>query len=300
MAKLQPLVSVIVPCYKMGRYIVEALQSVASQSYSQWELIVVDDCGPEDGTHGAVSEFGSRFPDHRVEYMRNAENRGVSATRNTAIAAAHGDFLAFLDPDDSWFPPHLANSIDAFLSNDPAVAVVTNPVEIFWNEEMKLSPRRWRVESWKRRYFPESLVIENFIPPSATLVRQDALAEVGGFDVTPALQHIEDYDLWIRLADQGYRFVFLDEVTARYRKHDAAATADLDKGRRRSHELCSRHIGFFVRMQGKLIQDLYEEVQIANREITRLKDAVRNPVRWLFNQGKRRLTARFSSQRSGA
>src|SRR5215831_13863239 len=107
MAKLQPLVSVIIPSYKMGAYIGEALQSVGGQSYRRWEVVVVDDCGPDDGTYDVIKAFRTSFPDHRVECVRHPTNRGVSAARNTAIAAAEGEFLAFLDPDDSWFPDHL-------------------------------------------------------------------------------------------------------------------------------------------------------------------------------------------------
>jgi glycosyltransferase involved in cell wall biosynthesis len=298
MAKSQPLVSVIVPCYKMGRYVAEALQSVASQTYLRWEVIVVDDCGPDDGTQEAVKAFAARCQNHRVEYLRHAQNLGVSATRNTAIATAQGDFVAFLDPDDLWYSSHLSHCIAAFLA-DEALAVVTASVEVFWDGELARSPGRANVENWKRQYFPESLAIHNFIPPSATLVRRNALLDTGGFDVSPGLQHIEDYDLWIRLAAKGYGFTFLDEVTARYRKHDAAATADLEKDRQRNHELRARHIGFFMGMQGKLIQDLYEELQSTNREVARLKDAVRNPLRWLINQGKRRFMTRFASPSDG-
>jgi glycosyltransferase involved in cell wall biosynthesis len=296
MAKSQPLVSVIVPCYKMGRYVSEALQSVASQTYQRWEVIVVDDCGPDDGTEEAVTAFRTRWPNHRVEYLRHAQNLGVSATRNTAIATAQGDFFAFLDPDDLWYSNHLRNCIAAFLA-DEAVAVVTAPVEVFWDKELARSPTRLNVEKWKTQYFPESLAIHNFIQPSATLVKRNALVDAGGFDVTPGLQHIEDYDLWIRLAAKGYRFIFLDEVTAGYRKHPSAATADLEKDRHRNNAIRARHIGFFISMQGKLIQDLYEEIEITNQELMRLREALRNPIRWLINQGRKRLTANASNRR---
>lgn len=67
-----PLVSVIMPCYKMGRFIGEALESVGKQTYTNWEVIAVDDCGPEDGTHKIVKDFASKHLDHRIEYIRHA------------------------------------------------------------------------------------------------------------------------------------------------------------------------------------------------------------------------------------
>jgi glycosyltransferase involved in cell wall biosynthesis len=110
------MVSVIIPCYKMGRYVGEALASVGSQTYSDWEIIVVDDAGPEDGTRQEVADFARRFQDHRVELISHEVNRGVSAARNTAIRHARGKFLAFLDPDDLWLPEKLAKQIRIFES----------------------------------------------------------------------------------------------------------------------------------------------------------------------------------------
>ena len=99
-----PAFSIIIPAYKMGRFIGEALASVGVQSCRDWEVIVVEDCGPEDGTEAIVRDFAKAHPNHRVEFIRHERNTGVSGARNTAIAAARGDFLAFLDPDNYWLP----------------------------------------------------------------------------------------------------------------------------------------------------------------------------------------------------
>ena len=101
----------------MGRYVGEALESVGSQTYSDWEVIVVDDAGPEDGTREAVADFARRFPDHRVEFVRHEVNRGVSAARNTALRHARGKFVAFLDPDDFWLPEKLLKQLRTFESD---------------------------------------------------------------------------------------------------------------------------------------------------------------------------------------
>jgi len=277
------------PCFKMGHYIGYALESVGHQTHRQWEILAVDDCGPEDGTRGLVESFAQRFTDHRVEYIRHERNGGVSAARNTAIATARGNVVAFLDPDDAWFPDHLAKSLAAFQA-DAEVAAVTSPVEVFWDDDKKIPPRRSVVEHWKRARFPATLSIHNFIQPSATLVRRDALVDVGAFTTTPALQHIEDYDLWIRLTERGYQFRFLDDVTSRYRKHDTAATADAAKGRLRNHVLCEHHLGFFLRAQGRLIQDAYGEIH-------RLEEALSNPVRWFARRSRDRLSVAIDKLR---
>ena len=89
-----PLVSVIMPCYKMGRFIGEALESVGKQTYTNWEVIAVDDCGPEDGTREALEFFAKQFPNNQIIYHRHEKNGGVSAARNMAIELSRGQYLA--------------------------------------------------------------------------------------------------------------------------------------------------------------------------------------------------------------
>ena len=73
----RPLVSIIIPSYKMGRYIGEALESVGKQTYENWEVIAVDDCGPEDGTKEIIESFAACHPQHRIEFIRHQKNGGV-------------------------------------------------------------------------------------------------------------------------------------------------------------------------------------------------------------------------------
>ena len=113
----------------MGRYVAEALESVGRQSYKRWEIIVVDDCGPADGTKEAVEAFAKQFPGHRVELIRHERNQGVSAARNNAVKASTGEYLAFLDPDDLWEPEKLEKQI-RILQNDNDVAMVYSMARI--------------------------------------------------------------------------------------------------------------------------------------------------------------------------
>jgi len=94
------LVSVIIPAYKMGRYVRSALDSVAAQHNDNWEVIVVEDCGPEDGTEAIVRDFAKAHPDHRVEFIRHERNSGVSGARNTAITEAKGECAALRDRNE--------------------------------------------------------------------------------------------------------------------------------------------------------------------------------------------------------
>lgn len=100
------LVSVIMPTYNCGRFIRESIQSVLAQTYSQWELVVVDDCSTDD-TESIVASF----VDNRIRYYRNEKNCGAAITRNRALREAKGQWIAFLDSDDLWLPTKLEEQI---------------------------------------------------------------------------------------------------------------------------------------------------------------------------------------------
>ena len=104
----QDLVSIIMPAYKCGRFIAESIRSVQSQTYQNWELIIVDDCS-EDGTIGIVQDI--QKGDHRIHVFSNAQNSGAAVSRNVALRDAKGRWIAFLDSDDLWEPTKLEKQI---------------------------------------------------------------------------------------------------------------------------------------------------------------------------------------------
>jgi len=240
------MVSVIMPAYRMGPFIQDALDSVAAQEHGDWEVLVVDDHAPDDGTHAIVRAFAARHADHRVELIRHETNRGVSAARNTGIAAARGEFLAFLDPDDLWSPHHLGE-LTRVMANGEGISVAASPVEIFQDQDGERSTTVFLVKDWMRRGFPSSLALLNWMLPSALVARKDAVTAAGGFDTAPELQHLEDFDLWVRLAIAGHRFHFHPLPTAMYRKHGGGASADRDKMFRLHLRLYAKHPEFFRR-----------------------------------------------------
>ncbi len=270
------LVSVIMPAFRMGRYIGDALNSVAAQSYQNWEVIVVDDLGPEDGTHDVVRAFADGHPSSRVELIRHTVNQGVSAARNTAFAASNGEYIAFLDPDDSWLPDHLQQLIG--LLSDGGVSVATGPVEVFWDGAGPTPTRTSSVQGWRQRSFPHALSLYNFIQPSATLVRRSALTNVGGFDTDPGIQHIEDYDLWIRLIEAGERFGFLAKHTSRYRKHEGGATNDMAKSNALADRLYAKHTSYFRPARSMMIMTLLQDAHRMEQELAVLRNAQNGPL----------------------
>ena len=264
----EPLVSVILPAYKMGLYIGEALASVAAQTHPNWEVIVVDDHAPEDGTRAIVEASAAQHQGKRVEFILHEQNQGVSAARNTGVNASKGEFVAFLDPDDTWLPHHLENALSILRGG---VDVACGPVESYRDDpERSWTHKAW-IDQWKSANFPFSLSVYNFIQPSAVVARRAAVVEVGGFDTDPTIQHIEDYDLWIRLVQKGFTFGFMSEISARYRKHAGGATTQEEKFKVLHAKLYAKHPDFFREGQRRMMRVIHEGM-------TRLQDRDRAPI----------------------
>lgn len=203
-----PLVTVVIPTYNHAHFLREALESLRAQTYLNWEAIVVNNYS-EDNTVEVVASFD----DSRIR-LENFRNRGVIASsRNQGIALARGDYIAFLDSDDIWYPEKLRYCIQRF---DVNVDLVCHGLRWFGNEEREMfcGPE-------ERATFDALLDRGNCITPSATLVRKSALDAVGGFSQDPVLVTSEDYHLWLKLAKNGAKMVFIKKILGGYRIHSA-------------------------------------------------------------------------------
>jgi glycosyltransferase involved in cell wall biosynthesis len=242
----EPLVSIIIPCYKMGEFISEALESIEKQSYGEWEIVVVDDCGPEDGTREVVEAFASQHTGRRINFIRLAGNKGVSGARNAGAAEAKGEFLAFLDPDDLWRANHLECHLSGHQSGNTAV-VTTSCAEYFFGHDSSVISGEWGYSAWEKSIFPRSLALRNVIIPSTVILPAEQFRKIGGFDEDRSMQHTEDWDLWVRLVEFGMEFRFLEQFTVLYRRHEGGATADRLAMRRRVEAFSSKnHVKLFA------------------------------------------------------
>ncbi|MBE2179497.1 MAG: glycosyltransferase family 2 protein [Chthoniobacterales bacterium] len=215
-----PLVSVILPSFRMGRFVPQALGSVGAQTHGDWEVILVDDCGPEDGTREAVESFAREHPSKRVEYIRNAENVGCGHSRNIAMAEARGDFLAFLDPDDFWGPRYLERAVRGIGNADFCFCRCRSVDE---DGKDLGSHTGGRMEELVAG-FPRSLFRENFLIPSCTFVRRNVPERFAFFTARRDAMYAADWDFYLRCIARGAHFVFLDGEDCYYRRHAGAAT----------------------------------------------------------------------------
>lgn len=268
------LVSIILPCYKMGKFISEALASIHIQTYPEWEVITVDDHGPDDGTRELVEAFASEHPERRVELIRFPENRGVGAARNAGAAVAKGDYLAFLDPDDVWLDNHLETHIRGGEAGDMS-HVSASRMGVFHDGADRMIVSEMGATEWEQQIFPLSLALRNLIYPSSLVMPRALLTEVGGFDEAPEIQHVEDWDLWIRLVNQGAKFKFFNQVTCLYRKHEGAATADRLAVRRRLNAFGHKHSAELAPQISLATWQLLQRVETLEAQLNRLQ---RNPL----------------------
>jgi glycosyltransferase involved in cell wall biosynthesis len=213
-------VSVVIPTYNHAAYIREAIDSALAQTSAPLEIIVVDD-GSTDDTPRILAEYGGR-----IRTIRQP-NAGVSAARNTGIAAAAGDLIALLDSDDSWAPTKLERQI-ARMAVDPGVGLVHCGVEEIDDAGRRLSVSLDGIEGWVAtamlRFDREVITA----PGSGPLVRKRVVEEIGGFDVR--LAPSEDWDFCYRVATR-YPIGYVKEVLVRYRNHPAGAHLNIDRMR---------------------------------------------------------------------
>jgi len=213
-----PLFSILVANYNNGRFLMEAIESVKSQSYSNWEIVIVDD----GSTDNSKELYGKLLSDNRIHIHYNDKNRGCGYTKHRLVLLASGDYCGFLDPDDVILPDAIKVTMNALMESQETVLTLSR--HYLCDEEMNVIQESRKLvlnegESYFEHHDYRAEVFAGF--------RKDAYLRTEGIDIN-ARTGGDDADLFFKLEEQG-KIAILDDITYKYRRHNKSMTADADR-----------------------------------------------------------------------
>lgn len=211
----RPPITVIALCYNHERFLHDCLNSIAAQTWQDFQLIVTDDASRDRSQELISGWLGDHYPD--AQFIRHDRNAGLCKTLNEALSVANGEFIAMIATDDTWEPRKLELQYEAMRASGAGVGVVYSDAAQM-DESGRLLSASFMEAHGVHGSPPSGRIFSrladgNFIPAMSTLIRRDAICSVGGYDESLTY---EDYDMWRRLSGL-YDFEFLPGRLARYR-----------------------------------------------------------------------------------
>ena len=211
------LVSVIITTYKREPdLVIRAIKSVCVQTYSNLEIIIVDDSPADYPYRKDVEEQIKKCKNEYsidIRYIAHERNRGACAARNTGLEAARGEYVAFLDDDDEWIPEKIDKQMNVMMEEDVALVYCGCICKNDTTGEMIK-----RKMEYHKGYIFDLLIYNNFIKSTSfPLIKKTCLQSIGGFDVE--MQSAQDYDVWLRLSEK-YQISYVAEPLVIYHIHD--------------------------------------------------------------------------------
>jgi glycosyltransferase involved in cell wall biosynthesis len=231
---MNPVISVIMPCYNQAQYMPDALQSLLDQDYPHWECIMVNDGSP-DNTDEVARQWMQK--DNRFRYFRKA-NSGVCHTRNYAVEQAVGEYIVPLDGDDKLGPHYFSEAIETF-AGDPGVRLIYSDTVLFGdiNEEKINPPFKF-----------ENILMENQIHNSAVFSKADFI-ESGGYNPN-MIYGIEDWDFYLSLLKPGDKVVKLNAFHYYYRIKAESRSVGVNTHKERNNamllQMFKNHVPLFL------------------------------------------------------
>lgn len=227
-----PFFSVVIPTYNCADLLNRALQSVRNQTFTDFEVLVVDNMSV-DNTREVLESFKD-LNIHRYEIQNNGV---IAASRNLGIKMARGQWVAFLDADDLWYPKKLEKVKVAIQQYPPAILVCHDEITV--NNGISGKVLNYGPEAVNM--YEKLLFTGNALSTSAVSVRRDVLNESGGFSEEAEFVTAEDYEFWIRLSRLG-QFCFLGEVLGEYHLHGKNESSRIDRHARAVIAVVNKHL----------------------------------------------------------
>lgn len=227
---MQPKYSIVIPAYNSALYIKECLQSVISQTYQNWEVILIDN----HSTDATVS-IAESFNDLRIKIDKVYNNGVIAISRNKGIEKSSGEYIAFLDSDDFWDVRKL-EIVDAAFESCSADLICHN----FWL--LKNGHKTKKVTLGPYKNYSDLLLLGNCLSTSEVVVKKTYVNSVGGFSEKPEYITVEDYDFWLRLFNTKLKVSYINDALSCYRLHSGNASGTAEKYRKSYFNVLGAHL----------------------------------------------------------
>lgn len=241
----RPLISVVLPTYNRARMLEKAVRSIVDQKYQNWELIIIDNCST-DHTDAVVAKFN----DIRIKLLKIQNNGSIGKSRNLGIRSASGDWIAFIDSDDWWFPNKLNDCVAHF--ND-GIDLIYHDLVVSVNGKVK----KWKkIKGWilNSPVINDLMVRGNAIANSSVMVRRSVIERVGYLNEEMIINPSVDYNTWLRVANVTENFKYIPKVLGGYLVHSGGVS-------QRDMSISYKHAMFdFI---GRLSTNEFNQVQRA-------------------------------------
>jgi len=208
-----PLISVVIPTSNSALYLSDAINSVFNQTYTNWELLVIDNYSSDD-TDKILAEFSNL----RMNVFKVNNNGVIAISRNIGLAHAKGEWVAFLDSDDYWTEDKLQVCSKYFLQG---IDLVYHDLRIFGEILKHKDNRKIKSRQLKMPVTSDLLLRGNTISTSSVIVRKTVIDSVGGMNEAPELIGTEDYNTWLKISKQTEGFTHVRKALGFYRLHGA-------------------------------------------------------------------------------
>jgi len=207
-----PKVTVLMPVFNSEKYLNEAIGSVLSQSFIDFELLIIND-GSTDDSVRIIQEYQGK--DNRIVYVKNERNVGIQKTLNKGISLSQGGYIARMDSDDIWCDQKKLQKQLDFLDNNPDYALVGTAMETIDTHGDKLQIIKYKETDKEIR---NSILFSSQFAHPSIIIRKSALESIGNYSEEKKHRNVEDYELWLRIGTR-FKFANLGDICLKYRIH---------------------------------------------------------------------------------
>lgn len=210
-----PKVSVILPVYNAEKYLAAAIDSILQQTFTDFELLLIN-----DGSTDSSEQIIQRYNDPRIVYVRNESNQGLIYSLNKAIDLAKGEYIARMDADDVALPERFSEQT-TFLDNQKNVGIVATVIDFINETDSKIGNWELDVATTSPKAIRNTMPFECCIAHPSVMGKTTLFKK---YKYDPKQSHIEDYDLWLRMLDDGIVIDKIKDPLLLYRTHSASIT----------------------------------------------------------------------------